>query len=261
MKRLIVLIAATLLASSFVWAQIPPQPKPARLVNDLADMLSPQQEAQLEQLVVQLDRKSSTQIAVVTVDDLGGLSSAEFATELGHQWGIGQADKDNGIVLLVKAPKNNSKGAVYLSIGYGLEGVLPDVIAHQIVNNEIIPQLQAGNFFAGILSGVDVVSKIVANEYSAEQYAENNSKNSSSKIGLYIIFFIIFVLSFIKRSPRGVTMDRRGDSIGGGFIPPFIFFGGGGFGGGGGSGGGFGGGGFSGFGGGDFGGGGAGGEW
>ena len=123
-------------------AQIPERPVPPRLMNDLAGILTAQQVEELENRLVQFDRETSTQVAVVTVSSLGGYDPAGFAFKIGDSWGVGREGKNNGVVVLVKPKTPEERGQVYISVGYGLEGVIPDAVANgKIIDQEMIPGL------------------------------------------------------------------------------------------------------------------------
>ena len=122
------------LAPAGISAQDLPEPmSPRRLVNDFAGLLSDSQRQALERKLVDFDRETSTQIAVVTVDDLGDYAPSDFAQRLHDKWGVGREGKNNGILVLVKPSVPGSRGEAYISVGYGLEGAC----AHhtQVVEN------------------------------------------------------------------------------------------------------------------------------
>ncbi len=263
-KRILFIFA--LLFSIGTFAQnIPERPNPPRLVNDFADVLSSSEENQLESSLSSFERQTSTQIAIVTVESLDGYDPSMYAYEIGDQWGVGQEGKDNGIVILFKPKTASENGQVYVSVGYGLEGVIPDAIANRlIVENEMIPRFQANDIYGGLTSGTQVIMDLAEGEYTADQYAEQVSGGGSPGflVFLFILFFFIIPI-FRGRSRRYYSSGRsnlpfwllmggmmnsgsRGGSFGN------FSSGSGGFGGGGG---------FGGFGGGGFGGGGAGGSW
>lgn len=149
MKYFITLIAFFLTISLF--GQDFPEPmRPRRIVNDFTGMFNPQQVNTLEQKLRHFNDTSSTQIAVVTVPSLQGYDPNDYAQRLAEKWGIGQKGKDNGILLLVKPKSARENGQVAIAVGYGLEGVVPDAIASRIIRNEIIPEFQNGNYYAGI---------------------------------------------------------------------------------------------------------------
>lgn len=237
-------------------------------VVDQANLLSPQQEAELTQKLAALEQQNSRQLVVATVPDLQGYDIADYGYQLGRHWRIGQGEANNGIILLV-AP-NEKK--VRIEVGYGLEGIVTDALSWQIIRDTILPRFRAGDMPGGILAGADaLIQQLQAPPEAAEQrameaaaarrQAQANDGGEDSiwpmLIAMFVIFFVVLpALGFGAR--RGRYYRRRGGGLG-----PVILWGiasgmsGGGRGWGGG-GGGFGG--FSG-GGGSFGGGGASGGW
>lgn len=247
-----------LFISSVVVAQIPPRPVPARLVNDNLGLLTKSQAETLENKLVEFDKKSSTQITIVTTDNIAGMDAGDFATELGRKWGVGNKEFNNGVVLLVYRSPDNTSRKVFIASGYGLEGVLPDYTCSEIVNNEIIPLLKGKDYYGALDNGTSAIIKATEGRYTAPK-GYYSSKGPSLFTILLIIFLVILFISIISKGggPGGRYISRRGYR---GFNGPTIWW----TGGGGGSGGGWsggGGGGFGGFGGGGFGGGGAGGDW
>ncbi len=246
-----------------VWAQsdkdFPPRPNPPRLVNDLAGMMTPDEQARLEAKLLDYEQSSSTQITVVTVKSLGSYEIAQYAVELGNRWGVGQKGKDNGAVIL--ASMNDR--AVNISSGYGLEGTLTDIKSGQIIRNEIVPEFKNGNFYAGFDRAADAIIAVTKGEYQADKKKERKRDGVSTGGAIaiiLIIYFIIWLMNKFRGGGGGSYMSGRGHRNWGG--GPWIGGGFGGFGGGGSSwGGGSSGGGFGGFGGGSFGGGGASGRW
>ncbi len=245
-------------------SRVLPKPNPPRLVNDAAQLLTPDQMASLEAKLVAYDDTTSNQIAVVLVKTLNGLEPNDYATELGREWGVGGKEFNNGLVILISTGNDGQeKRKVYIATGYGLEGAIPDIIAKRIVDREMIPNLQAGNYYRALDEATDALIKAAAGEYKApEGYRNRGEGEGGMPLGL-IIFIIIMVIIFASRGGGGRggggMLSRRGYR-GWNAGPPIFFPGGFGGGGGGGFGGG-GGGGFGGFGGGGFGGGGAGGNW
>ena len=255
MTKRILALAALLLALVAGTAQNLPDPmKPRRLVNDFAGILSDGQRAALEKKLADFARTSSTQITVVTVDSLQGLAVHDYATRLDEKWGVGQKGKDNGVVLLVKPKTAREKGQAAISVGYGLEGVIPDITASRIVRDEMIPAFQRNDYYAGIDRAAGILADLAAGEYTADEY-ESQGNGAILAVGI-IIALVILSLLFRRRGGGSYT---PGHSSGGGGFFIFPMGGGGGFGSFSGGSGSFGG--FGGFGGGSFGGGGASGDW
>ena len=249
--------------------QLPERPDPPRLVNDLAGVLDQSTAVKLNSKLTTFARETSTQIAVVTISDLGGYDASSYAFRLAEEWGIGQSDKDNGILVLVQPKTQDQRGQAFIATGYGLESTVPDAVANRIVDNEMIPRFKNNNYAAGIINGVSVLMDLTRGVYSGEGYMEKTGKSGGSfgGFGIIVIMMVIFFVSAIRGK------KARNSSIG--HDLPFwmlltMMLGGGGgrhsgswdsFSSGGGAFGGGAGGGFGGFGGGSFGGGGAGGSW
>jgi uncharacterized protein len=244
---------ALLLCPMLVRAQqVPPKPNPPRLVNDLAGVLVPAQTDALEKKLDAYSDSTSTQLAIVLVPTVGDQDMMDYAVKLGRSWGVGGSKFSNGLVLLVAV--NDHK--VFIATGYGLEGALPDATCKEIIDNDIVPEFRAGDYYSGLDKGINDIIAAAAGEYQGTP-AEGSGKGGKGWLGVvFIVFLFLFVISRISRG-GGTLFSRGGGML---WAAPFLLGGGGGGGFGGGGGGG-GGGGFGGFGGGSFGGGGAGGGW
>ena len=268
MKRIIiktvfrVLFLTPLLSSATLAQDFPDKPNPPRLVNDFAGMLSRQEAGELEQKLVAFDDSTSTQIAIVTINSLSGYAIGDYAQRLAEKWGIGQKGLNNGVLVLVK-PKTSelSRGEVFIAPGYGLEGVIPDIVCAEIVDNEILPAFRAGQYYRGLDRATSVLMGLARGEFSADQYSKAKGHGKGAGMGS-IVFIIVIVLVMLFMRGNGGSNNRN---IGRKSLPLWMLLsmmnsgsrhGGswGGFSGGGGGG-------FGGFGGGGFGGGGAGGSW
>jgi uncharacterized protein len=262
---LIVLISYVGLASIASAQNIPERPVPPRLVNDLAGTLTPHEAQQLENTLVDFNNRTSNQIAVVIVPELYGFDKSDLATRIGHAWGVGQSEFDNGVVVLVKPRSGNQRGEAFIAVGYGLEPVITDAASRRIIENEMIPHFTEGNYYHGILAGAGVLMQLAEGEISSDQYAPQ----ISPFVGLFPVIIILLVFFLITRSgsrqksfgkniPFWTMLFLMSNMSGGKGSFGNFSSGKGSFG----SRGGFGGGGsFGGFGGGRFGGGGAGGSW
>ncbi|MBN2812577.1 MAG: TPM domain-containing protein [Bacteroidales bacterium] len=246
-------------------AQTLPEPMvPYRLVNDFTDLLTEQEQITLNNKLLTFNNETSTQIYVVTYDDLQGYDIAEFGSKVGEKWGIGQAGKNNGLLILV-SPANKK---VTIQTGYGLEGAVPDAIAKRLVGNVITPSFRENNYYGGLDSATNVIMSLTRGEYSADDYLKGGELGGIAA-GVFFLIFLIAIIISSFRSKRYYTPKHNipwwmlmgsgssRNSDWGSFTSGRGGFGGGGFSGGGG--GGFGG--FSGGGGGSFGGGGASGGW
>lgn len=234
---------------------IPAKPNPPRLVNDYTGVLSVQEINQLEQKLVNYNKETSNQIVVVFVDDMHGYDVSDFAYQIGENWKVGQEKFDNGVVVLVKPKGSAGSRKAFIAVGYGLEGVIPDIAAKRIVDNEMIPHFKTNDFFGGINKATDVIMALASKEYSYNDYKKKGMNNFWT---LGIFGFILLIFYLLSRKFKGGKGSNSGNVSHGGFYPlfgPWTTMSSGR------SSGGFGGGGFGGFGGGSFGGGGAGGSW
>ena len=246
-------------------------------VTDNANMIDQSYETKITQLAGEIERETTVQIAVVTVDSLEGESIYTYSVNLFEKWGIGKKDKDNGLLLLVvKDPHNYG-----FEVGYGLEGTLTDSTTFNIGKKIIEPNFKNGDYGKGIFESMLVVQELVrGNPEVVSQYSMNSGGGGSDFekfAGLFVILFILVVIFIIFIAIMSASYSRgsswkqgrtqRNTPV---FLPDLGWrmggggFGGGGFGGGfggGHSGGGGFGGGFGGFGGGRSGGGGFKGKW
>ena len=245
--------------------EFPERPEPPRLVNDFTGILSASQVAALEHKLDLFSQRTSAQIAVVIVKDLFGHEKGEYTFQLAEKWGIGQKGKNNGILILVK-PKTNDRetGKVFIAVGYGLEGAVPDITARKtIIAAEMMPSFKENDYYTGLDKATTVLMSLTSGEFTADQYDKQvSNKSVFPGFGLLLLIFAVIML-FNRNRYRSVGADGGGGSLLGSIWLLSMLGGRGGggswndfSGGGGGDSGGFGG-----FGGGSFGGGGAGGEW
>jgi uncharacterized protein len=257
---LLLLLAGGAFAQVVPHNLLPPKPNPQKLINDFADLLTPEEERRLEQKLVAYDDSTSNQVVIVTVKTMRGYEADQYATEIGHFWGVGgQAKYDNGVVILVSdGTEENGKRRYFIATGYGLEGALPAITTNAIAQEFLVPNLKDNNYFDAFDQTTSAVIKAAAGEYKPpEGYGKRKSSGTGGGAFGFIILIIIIIL-IANRNNRGGGgfMSRRG------YSGPIIFPGGWGRSSGGSSwGGGSSGGGFGGFGGGGFGGGGSGGSW
>jgi uncharacterized protein len=256
------------------------------LVFDFSDVLNPGEEKAMNDKLKAFALETSNQFAVVLVDDLCGWSPNQYSYKFGGFWGVGQADNDNGLVLLFKNKTAESKGEIYIGTGRGLEGPIPDLASSRIIEEYMIPLLKQGQNTKAINEGLEILMALAKGEYN-EKVEQVKRSEFPSEVFLFIGLFLLFALLVMYRVRKQIKdyaelnnisyekakelMNQKwaAEAATGGLDGSQhgrsgrnIIRGGGGYGrrgsGGGGS---SGGGGFGGFGGGSFGGGGAGGSW
>ena len=129
-------------------------------VSDPSHRLRPQTLAELNERISALERETGAEIAVVAVDSTSGFEPFEVALALHRAWGVGKREFDNGIVLLWVPTQR----AVHVSVGYGLEGVLPDARVGRIRDEQIFPAFRRGEFDAGVIAGVRALADAAREE-------------------------------------------------------------------------------------------------
>jgi uncharacterized protein len=250
------LLLALALAAAVARAATPDFPALTGRVVDAAGLLSERDEAELDAALARFEQASGDQLVVATLPSLQGLPIEDFGYQLGRHWGIGQAGKDNGALLIV-APEER---AVRIEVGYGLEGELTDALSRTIIESRILPRFRQGDFAAGIKAGVAAMIGALGGSYDPALPPAPARERQEAPFPMPIFLAMVILLIWLANrifSPRRGGPRLPGDRRRQVFLPGGGHQGGGSFGGGGGGGGG---GGFGG-GGGGFGGGGASGRW
>ena len=256
MKRLLSIAAVLLVVFSLCGCEAEekyPNHTESFYVNDFAEVLSDADEQELLTKAVALQNATTAQVVVATVNSLHGDEPYYYATELARQWGVGDAETDNGILVLLSTGDRE----IFIAVGYGLEGALPDSKTGRIIDVYGLEYLKNDEFGKGIKAISEALINEVYIEYGLEPEAgyvnidmipqQSAAETGNVLVSWIIMIIIIVILSFITRGRSGRffffgmphihTGSHGGFRSGGGF--------GGGFGGGGfrGGGGGFGGGG------------------
>lgn len=213
-------------------------PKLSGYVNDLADLITPGTELKIERFLQGFESSDSTQLVILTINSLQGEVLEDYSLRVVESWKIGQKDKDNGALLLISKEDRQMR----IEVGYGLEGTLTDLLAGRIIDNEIKPRFQAGDFDGGVIAGVTSMAEAVRGEYQGSGSTAGKKKRNPLGALALLLFLGPGLMLLRGGGGRGGRHRRGGFWIGG------LGGGGGGFGGGGfgGGGGGFGGGGSSG---------------
>lgn len=247
MKKIIILSTLFLFCFSALFSLDVPKLK-AR-VNDNANIIGPNNEKQLEALLRDVEAKTSSQVALLTIKSLQGENLEDYAMRVTQSWQLGQKEFDNGVLMLVAM--NEKK--IRIEVGYGLESIITDAKSGYIIRNYIVPGFKKGDFTAGITGGLLAISGLITEEFEItdKELAKYNKQQKSGKrkqipFGLIVLLFM-FIFGGLGRRRGGLftalflgSMLGGGRSRGGsGFGSGFGGFsgGGGGFGGGGASGG------------------------
>lgn len=172
-------------------------------VVDQAGILSPEAKAALEPKLADLEARSGIQLVVATVSTLGGEEIEPYANELFRAWGLGEAERNNGVLLLV-APNERR---VRIEVGYGLEGTLTDALSSVIIANAITPRFKAGDFSGGVTRGVDDIITVLTTDASEWEARPDLRLDRRPETGLpdwllVAAFFGFFTLFAVSRGFR-----------------------------------------------------------
>ena len=244
--RITLILWVLLFASAESVAQtFPEKSAPPRLVNDFANILSIEEERALEKKLVAFDDSTSSQISIVALPELEGEPASSYAPKLAEAWGVGNKQRNNGILILVSMANPRE---VFIATGYGVEEFITDGLTKRIINEHVLPAFKQQHYYDGLNTASDDLMQLLKGTFKGFE-----KKKSKSIPGGLVVFAIVMVVVFASRGNRGGgyrTYGRPGWSgfpvAGGGWHSGGSHGGGGGFGG---------------FGGGSFGGGGAGGSW
>ncbi len=163
-------------------------------VVDGAGILSSETESRIADRLAAHESRSSDQIVVATIADTQGLTIEEYANRLFRHWGLGQAEENNGVLLLVAVDDRKLR----IEVGYGLEGTLTDALAKLIIDDTIVPQFRGGDFEEGIRLGTeDIIAVLEGNEAELQARAERYDEQADLGPELFAwIFMGIFVSIF-----------------------------------------------------------------
>ena len=200
-------------------------------VIDQANILTATEKQNLEQQIRNIYNQGKAQIGIIIVSTTGSEDIFDFAMRVAEQWKLGSAKQDNGLLIAVAV--NDRK--IHIATGYGLEGVLPDIIASRIIRNQITPAFQQGQYAQGLQAGMNEIERILnldpeiakqaadeLKERQAQAIHEQEAKDRSLTTAMIILIVGIFA-SFIignrlSAAVAGVTATAAGLIYGSGIV-------------------------------------------
>jgi len=208
MRRFFSLLLVVIVCSAHGAESLPPAP--TRYFNDYTGTVRPDTAAALNKKLEQFEKDTSSQIVVAMFGRMPDVDFEDYANRLFRSWKIGQASKNNGILLLVF--KNDRK--LRVEVGYGLEGVLPDAIANQIIAREIVPHLKKGDFDSGLTAGVNAILLGARCEKkgtgrTVASRRDRRVQNPSPVVFFLILLAFIFAVTMFGFGRRGTQYHRR----------------------------------------------------
>jgi len=174
-------------------------------ISDPNDYISSSDEQELNSLIWAIEQKSTAQIVVVMLPGIGDEVPKNFAVDLFKAWGIGQADTDNGLLILTVMDQRRTE----FEVGYGLEPILTDVVCYRIGTSEIIPNFKQGNFGKGLIEAVKKVQVFLNNPEAIDEIYSNNINHARSDtrdivyvwlsiLGIYGLLCVLFFVGYYR---------------------------------------------------------------
>ena len=182
-------------------------------VVDQANIMSPVTRSDVEAKSKDLEDKSGIQLVVATVKSLQGSDIETYANQLFRFWKLGEAKKNNGVLLLV-APAEHK---VRIEVGYGLEGTLTDALSSVIITSAITPRFKANDFSAGIERGVDGIIAVLTTD-AAEWHRKAKVRSDDPMVAfgalfpallLVVVIFFVWYLIHNANGPPGRGRTQR----------------------------------------------------
>ena len=208
MKLVMLVLSLFCLAQDVAALEAPPL---KGRINDYAGMLSPAAVRSLEQKLAAFEQETTNQVVLLTVPSLEGDVIESFAIRVAEAWKIGQKDKSNG-VLLILAKKERK---IRIEVGTGLQGVLPDITAGQIIRNVISPNLRSGDIDKGISAGISAIIDATKGEFKATAADKKAAKKKKSGYGLFLMLLLagIVITAIAGSSSRTAGVVAGGVSL------------------------------------------------
>ncbi len=212
----LLLMTITAMARDYKPSDIPNPNKADRrvYVADPENKLSPSAKARVNQVLDDLRRSTTGEVAVAVVPSIGDYDIADYGEKLFESWGLGKADKDNGVLILIALEQRKAR----IQTGYGVEGVLPDISAKKIIDRSIIPNMREGDLDAAVVAAVNDVSTVLTDPVAAEElrsshkdaWDEEEAGVTREDIGTFVTWIVGILLLFSIGMLLYDLMNSRG---------------------------------------------------
>jgi uncharacterized protein len=188
------IFSALLFSCGFLYAQLPIPDLWGLRVHDEAKLLSPEMIQQLETALKQYEDSTSNQIAILIIPSLRGEALEDYSLRVAEKWKLGQRGKDNGVLLLIAVEDRQ----IRIEVGYGLEGVLPDVICNRIIRNEIVPRFRRNAYDEGVWAGIQAIIHAIGGEYTADASGDGDPRSSAIVSLITLLILGLFTLTSLR---------------------------------------------------------------
>ena len=213
MRRLTFLVFLIIITLAFHALALEVPPKPLGRVSDYTNTLSASEIRELDSILEQFEQDTTNQIAVVLIPTLAGDNLEDYSIRLAEKWKIGQLGKDNGVILLIVMQDRK----IRIEVGYGLEGVLPDSLAGDIIRTTLAPHFRSNNYFGGIRAAIQRIIAATEGEYQAPDKVSTVSKWEKIKWYLFqggrFFFYFSAMIILVLLCGRREFLKRRKQAI------------------------------------------------
>lgn len=205
--RLVIILCLASTFNGFAQYKIPPVPEfQTSVYDDDIKLLSTSEKNNLEQKLIRYSDTTSTQIVVAIISSTKGEYINYLGAKWAEEWGIGQADKDNGIFILLA--KDDRK--IGINTGKGVEHLLTDAMSKRIIERDIIPYFKRSDYYGGLNRATDAIFEVMNGEYQGTR--QNGEVRFPFEIFIFLfIIFIIFIIAISKNRRGGGRGGNRGN--------------------------------------------------
>lgn len=207
-----------------------PTPTNLKYINDYTNTINDNYKSSIVSIGKELEDKTGAQAVAILIDSTDGIPIESYANDLFRTWGIGEKDKDNGLLILVAINDKSWR----VEVGRGLEGAIPDALSNRVMQDVAKPNFMDGNYDEGVLNSYSLLSDYIANEYGvtldkslniAIRDIESRSTHKEGQFALVLFLLLLFMDIFLNRGRVSssllqilfLTGHRRGGPGSGGF--------------------------------------------
>ena len=204
------------------FAAIPQKPAYNSYVYDYAHVLDDAVEQQMVQALQQLEHSTTNEVVVMTIDTIGDLDAFSFGTQVMREWGIGQAENDNGMLIFATTQQGTGGNDVWISVGQGLEGDYPDGKIGGLIDAYMMPYLQQGDYTSAFANIINVLYEDMGGEATNAPLPTEDGGGGFGLGFLIMLLILYFIFSGFgggggRRGPRRYYVGGFGGGFGGGF--------------------------------------------
>jgi len=175
-------------------------------ITDTTHTLQDTQRAELGAKLAALEQRKGAQVAVLVMPTTAPETIEQFSVRAFAQWKLGRKGVDDGVLLMVAKDDHR----VHIEVGYGLEGAIPDVAAHRIIDEYLTPKFRAGDFYGGIDAATDALAKLIDGETLPPAYSAKSRRNDDAQILTIVALFLAAsvgrALTFLPGVVRGLLI-------------------------------------------------------